>query len=66
MSITDAVVCAALGAAAYHLYAKLRNLEAIVTSGVQLVSLGGEFDKAGEDHDNGEAGHKFGFTSNRR
>lgn len=66
MSITDAVVCAGLGALAYHMYAKLHNLEALVLNSVEVVSVGGEFDKADDDGDNGGAGHRFGFSTNRR
>jgi hypothetical protein len=65
MSLTDAVVAMALGAVAYHVYAKVHNLEAAISEG-NVVHIGSALDRAGQDGDNEEAGRKFGFSSDNR
>ena len=66
MSLTDAVICAAAGAFAYHLYAKVSNLEIDAEIPHQSISIGAQLDKPDPADDNEEGRFRFGFHNNRR
>jgi hypothetical protein len=67
LSLTDAVICAGLGAFAYHLYAKVSNLENDrLEMPLQAITIGAQLDKPDGDGDNEEGRFRFGFHNNRR
>lgn len=62
MRLTDFVLAAAVGAFAYHVYAKVSLLEQMVTGG-NVVHIGGPvLDIAGSEEDPEEGCVKFGFS----
>lgn len=60
MSLTDIALAAAAGAFAYHVYAKVTQIEAALGEGT-VVHVGASLDRAASDGDNEEGKFRFGF-----